>query len=382
MNSLLFVLFLASTGLQAASPSVPNTWANATSSSSARQDNSFIEPISHFRRTTDREFTQLAKSLDPTASQHFVSSLRRARTVLFSTSAGAAGLQRPVPTPSRKVQLAPRDLTATAIATNQINLTWTNNSDKNTGFYVERAQSPTGPWTRVASLPGSATSCANSGLKASTTYYYRLFLRQASYSNVASATTHSLLPDGAPSHLVAKAEASTIKVSWTNNTGDATGIKIERCQGAACSNFTQIATVTAEVTSYQDTGLAPGMSYSYRVQAYNSALRSAYSNTATVNTARNTNPPTIPTGVTATVVSSTRINVTWTKSTGNGSEVAGYNLYQSGARIGSTMSTAYSVKGLEAKTQYCYTVTAYDQSGNASAQSDPACATTKSPDDP
>jgi len=385
MNSLLLVLFLASIELQGASSS--RSTVNAISLSSDRQDDSCIETIFRFRRTTCKDFSELARSLAARiTSHHFVHSLRRGMTVSASTTAGAAWTQRPIPTPtttpSRKVQLDPRDLTATAVSTNQINLTWTGGPN-NSGFYVERAQSPTGPWTRVATVSGSATSCGNGGLKAATTYYYRLFSRNASYSNVASATTYFPLPDGPPSHLVARAEGPTlINLSWTNNTGDATGFKIERCQGTGCSNFTEVATVTAEVTSYQDTGLAPSMSYSYRVQAYNTALKSAYSNIVSFNTARNTHPPTVPNGLIATVVSASRINLTWTPSTSNGSEVGGYNVFQDGARIGSTVGTTYSVKGLEAKTQYCYTLTAFDRSGNASGQSDPACATTKPPDDP
>jgi chitodextrinase len=40
---------------------------------------------------------------------------------------------------------------------------------------------------------------------------------------------------------------------------------VERFQGAACSNFAQIAATTA--TTFNDTGLAPSTSYSYRVTA-------------------------------------------------------------------------------------------------------------------
>ena len=214
MNRLLFVLFLASTGLQGAIPSGLSQSANATSLSSVRQDNSFIKTILRFRKTTSKEFTELATSLGArTTSDHSVRSLGRGRTVTAGTPVGTLGIQRPTATPtpttSRKAPLAPRDLTAIAVSTNQINLTWTSSSN-NTGFYVERAQSPTGPWTRVASLSGSATSCGNGGLKASTTYYYRLFSRNDSYSNVATATTNSLLPDGAPSHLVATAQGSQL----------------------------------------------------------------------------------------------------------------------------------------------------------------------------
>ena len=35
-----------------------------------------------------------------------------------------------------------------------------------------------------------------------------------------------------------------------------TGYHIERCQGAGCTNFAQIATVTGSTLSYSDTGLS------------------------------------------------------------------------------------------------------------------------------
>src|ERR1044071_4153116 len=49
-------------------------------------------------------------------------------------------------------------LTALAVSTSQINLSWTNNSDKVAGLYVERSTSSTGPWKRVLSMPANATS--------------------------------------------------------------------------------------------------------------------------------------------------------------------------------------------------------------------------------
>jgi chitodextrinase len=293
------------------------------------------------------------------------------------------GTARPTPTPTPKPQAAPNNLVAVGVSTSQINLTWTKSSDSIAGYYVERAESPNGPWKRVASLSHDATSCANGGLNGHTIYYYRLMAHNSGYSNVASATTLSMLPAGGPNRLTAMARGSDqISLSWTNTAGDAAKLRIERCQGAGCSNFTKIATVAPDVTSHQDMGLSPSTSYSYRVKAFNSATESEYSNVATSNTTRNTAPPSIPTGLIATVVSSSRISLVWIPSTSKGSEVAGYNVYQAGSRIGSTVGTNYRVQELEAKTQYCYTITAYDKSGNASGQSDPVCATTKSPDDP
>ncbi len=85
--------------------------------------------------------------------------------------------------------------------------------------------------------------------------------------------------------------------------------------------------------------------------------------------------PTTPTGLKATVTSSSAVGLTWTASTDNVA-VAGYNVYRNGALIGTTAAAAYSDSGLGAVTSYSYTVAAYDGAGNVSAQSTAANATT------
>src|SRR5262249_21799098 len=68
----------------------------------------------------------------------------------------------------------------------------------------------------------------------------------------------------------------------TDNVG-VTGYQVERCQGSGCSNFTQIATPTA--TTYNNTGLTPNTSYSYRVRAVDAAGNPGpYTNTFTAAT--------------------------------------------------------------------------------------------------
>ena len=90
----------------------------------------------------------------------------------------------------------------------------------------------------------------------------------------------------APSGLVASATSpSNINLAWSDNSTDETGFAIERCTGAGCTNFAPLATAAANATSYSDSGLAASTTYTYRVQAVNGTLSSAYSNTATATTA-------------------------------------------------------------------------------------------------
>lgn len=91
----------------------------------------------------------------------------------------------------------------------------------------------------------------------------------------------------APSNLTATAASRTqINLTWTDNAGNETGFTIERCQGNNCTNFAQIGTVNANVTTYSNTGLSRNTTYRYRVRAYNGSGNSAYSNIVTARTQR------------------------------------------------------------------------------------------------
>jgi outer membrane protein assembly factor BamB len=83
-----------------------------------------------------------------------------------------------------------------------------------------------------------------------------------------------------------------------------------------------------------------------------------------------TTPPTVPTGLTWTAVSSTQINLSWNPSTDE-IGVAGYNIYRNGKKVGTSSTTSYSDTNLTPSTTYSYTVSAYDEAGNESQQSSP-----------
>jgi len=94
-------------------------------------------------------------------------------------------------------------------------------------------------------------------------------------------------PPTAPTGLSATAAGTTqINLAWTASTDNVgvTGYRVERCQGAGCTTFAQIATLTA--TSFSDTGLTAATSYSYRVRAADAAGNlSGYSSVASATTA-------------------------------------------------------------------------------------------------
>src|SRR5262249_48936706 len=114
----------------------------------------------------------------------------------------------------------------------------------------------------------------------------------------------------APSGLaVTGLSASQITLSWVDNADNESGYQVERAVDSV--NFTPIATLGANITTYSDTGLAAATTYSYRVRAFNSVGPSAYSNTATATTSAMPTVPAAPSGLTATAASSSQINLAW-----------------------------------------------------------------------
>jgi chitodextrinase len=168
-----------------------------------------------------------------------------------------------------------------------------------------------------------------------------------------------------PTGLTAIAVSSTqINLSWTASTDNVgvTGYRIYR-------DGSQITTTAG--TSYQDTGRSPSTTYTYRVAAYDAAGNASGQSTqasATTSAAPDTQSPTAPKSLKATVISSTQINLSWSASTDD-LGVAGYKIYLNNIQIGTTANTSYQSTGLNPNTSYSYRVAAYDAAGNTSAKS-------------
>jgi len=144
-----------------------------------------------------------------------------------------------------------------------------------------------------------------------------------------------------------------------------------------------VATVTSG-TSYQNTGLTPNTTYAYSVctydQAGNNSPQTAPLNVNTVPLPETT-PPSVPTNVLPSGITSTSMLISWSASTDNVG-VAGYRVYRNGTQVATvTSGTSYQNTNLTPATAYTYTVQAYDQAGNNSAQSSPVSATTLPPTD-
>jgi hypothetical protein len=190
-----------------------------------------------------------------------------------------------------------------------------------------------------------------------------------------TATASTLAAPAAPTGLVATAPSSSrIDLSWTDNSTNEQGFRIDRSIDGV--NFTAYATVGANATTYSATWLVANSPYAFRVKAYEGPNDSSPSNNAAATTLP---PPAAPGGLTATAVSSTRIDLQWTdnsayeqfvvveRATGGGGFVPVASL---GAN-----TTAYSSTGLAAGTTYSYRVRGTDGPNNG-PYSNTATATT------
>lgn len=295
---------------------------------------------------------------------------------------------------------APSAPSATSASSSQINVSWTAATDNIavTNYLIERCTGAScTTFVQVATATG--VSYSDTGLTASTTYRYRVRATDANtnpsaYSSIVNATTSDsadTTAPTAPTDLTATAMSSTlISLTWTASTDNVavTGYLVERCQGAGCSVFTQIGTPTT--TSYNENDRAPSTVYRYRVRARDAVPNySSYSSIATATTpaAGDTTAPTAPTGLTATPVSSSQINLTWTASTDNVA-VTGYLVERcqgagcsSFAQIATPTTASYSDTGRTASTSYSYRVRARDAVPNYSNYSSTVSATTPAASD-
>ena len=90
-------------------------------------------------------------------------------------------------------------------------------------------------------------------------------------------------PPAAPSGLTANAASSSaIDLTWNDNSGDEDSFEIDRSMDG--SNFSLLAMVGENTTSYSDSGLAASTTYHYRVRAVNANGASGDSNTASATT--------------------------------------------------------------------------------------------------
>ena len=180
---------------------------------------------------------------------------------------------------------APTNLSATAASPTQVNLSWSAATDNVavTGYRVERCQGAgCSIFAEIAPADGddvlritgrsASTQLLLSRARDRRRHQPRPLLGDRDRDHAGRRRTRQ--PPTAPTSLSATAASSTqVNLSWTAATDNVavTGYRVERCQGAGCTTFAEIAAPSGTGTTYNDTTVVADSTYRYRVRATDAA---------------------------------------------------------------------------------------------------------------
>ena len=177
----------------------------------------------------------------------------------------------------------PTALVATTISSTQIDLTWVDNANNETGFRIQRKVGVSGTYEDLDTVGVNVEYYPDTSCSAGTEYCYRVLAfngyGDSDWSNEDCATTSgSGTPPAAPTSLDATAVSSTkIDLTWVDNASNEDGFLIQRKEGVG-GTYADLDTVGPNSVGYADDTCSPETTYCYHVRAYNTYGDSAWSN--------------------------------------------------------------------------------------------------------
>jgi chitodextrinase len=264
-----------------------------------------------------------------------------------------------------QVPTVPKGLTVTGKTYTSISLSWTASSDnlKVKGYQIFRdgkkiSTSSKAVYTNSNLVPGVQYS-----------FSVRAYDTAGNVSESSTVINAATLSDpqspSAPEDLKSSAVTFTsVSLNWKPST-DNVGIKGYELY----CNDKKVASTTAVFYEYKK--LTPGIAYTIYIKAYDKAGNySSKSNSVSVNTASDITAPAPPTGLKASSIAVSDVNLSWSPASDNVG-VKGYDIIRDGVKVGTSSKTSYCSKGLFPGKSYTYTVRASDISGNLSNSSSP-----------
>jgi hypothetical protein len=296
----------------------------------------------------------------------------------------------------------PATISATANSSSQITVNWSDSSNNETGFEIQRATNAAFTANMATISPTIApntTSKPITGLTASTTYFFRVRSINSAGSSAWKSMTTGVATQAAPvtaptmpATISATANSSSqITVNWSDSSNNETSFTLQRARNSSFTTelTTLSSTLAAGTTSYQSSGLLASTIYFYRVRANNSSGSSAYKAMTTgVTTLAAATTPAAPSGLSGSASSSSQINLTFTDNASNESTFTLERATNSGFTSGLTTvsSSIASISGtgasglhadspVTASTTYYYRVKAVNAAGSSAYSTSSAITT-------
>ncbi len=278
------------------------------------------------------------------------------------------------PNAVRSDLLSPLDLRVSVLGSREVLLSWSDTSDLETGFRVERSSDGGNSYSFAVNIHENFTVYRDEGVQPNTTYRYRLSaFNEKGFSAYifADATTPTDPPPplSAPVLVnVVSLSTDRIKIVWTDTSAQEKGFRIER--RSPDGTVSEAGRATANGTLFTDVSLAAGQVYRYRVCAYDDGGDGPWSGELSATTFLTS--INAPTSLVASVFSASSIRLHWRDNSNN---EEGFKIERSedGANFGLLSSPAQNVDVFDDQTvqtgrTYTYRVYSYlgaQQSANS-----------------
>src|SRR5262249_19331736 len=176
----------------------------------------------------------------------------------------------PAPT---AVPAAPANLDATATGPNSVVLDWTDNATNARGVKILRSTGNASNLVQIAEVSPFSTTFTDKTVNPATKYFYQVVATNALGDSGPSNLVNVQTPTGPSVLRITATGSSQVNLAWTAAAGNHYNV-LRSTDGV---NFSVIANVSANVTTFVDTGLSPNVYY-YQVQGFGINSQTAFSN--------------------------------------------------------------------------------------------------------
>jgi kumamolisin len=257
---------------------------------------------------------------------------------------------------------APSNFTASGVAADHLDLSWTSGGGQTAGFVLAYAVGSVAPDCATGSALGLVSGASVTSLNPNTTYSFSLCATNGSFyislPVTASVTTQSVSKGGsvpAPTSLTFTATKSSLTASWASGGGSTAGFDVAFASGTSapdCSTGSQFASST---TSAVASRLSSNTTYTFSICAVDS--NGTLSNPLVGSFSTLGLPPKPPLRLKLAAVSPTEVSVSW--ASGGGSTASFYLATGAGAMVPSCASGQSMGQSLEASISDLSAGTAY-----------------------